>query len=171
MNVIFETERLVHRRFTNEDAELIFRLNEDPEVIRYTLDPMVDILHAQQVLEDVILPQYRLYGFGRWAVHLKPDLRFIGWSGLKYRPERDEVDLGYRFMRPEWGKGYATESASAVLNQGFETFQLKRIVGRALPGNTGSIRVLEKIGMHFRCEEEIEGLLHRTYDAFNPLIR
>ncbi|MEI2740515.1 MAG: GNAT family N-acetyltransferase [Chitinophagaceae bacterium] len=83
MNIIIETERLVLRTFTVEDAPLIYELNSDPEVIRYTGDPMKDLHHAQQVLEQVILPQYALYNHGRWAVHIKPEMVFIGWCGLK----------------------------------------------------------------------------------------
>lgn len=170
MNVVIETERLLLRTFTMDDASLIYNLNLDPEVTRYTLDPMVDIEQAKEVLEKTILPQYALYNHGRWAVHVKPGLEFVGWCGLKTRPEMNEIDLGYRFLKKAWGKGYATESAHASLNYAFEKLNHQRIVGRALPGNTGSIRVLEKCGMDYVGEEVIEGLLHKTYEAFNPLI-
>lgn len=170
MNVIIETERLLLRNFTERDAELIYQLNLDPEVTRYTGDPFRDKDHAREVLEKTILPQYACYGHGRWAVHTKPGLEFIGWCGLKYLPELNEIDLGYRFLKPAWGRGYATEAAFASLRFGFEKLGIKRIVGRALPGNTASLRVLEKCGMIFIGEEMIEGLLHRTYEAVNPFI-
>jgi RimJ/RimL family protein N-acetyltransferase len=175
INVIIETERLLLRNFTEEDAELIYRLNLDPEVTRYTGDPVRDKEHASEILEKTILPQYALYGHGRWAVHTKPGhdpiaIGFIGWCGLKYRPEVNEIDLGYRFMKDTWGRGYATEAAYASLRFGFEKLGFKRIVGRALPGNIASIRVLEKCGMIYIGEEVIEGLLHKTYEAINPLI-
>src|SRR6476620_1626617 len=105
MNIILETPRLLLRTFTMDDAQLIYDLNLDPEVTRYTGDPLTDIDHARQVLEQVILPQYALYNHGRWAVLVKPELEFIGWCGLKNRPERNEIDLGYRFMQKAWGKG------------------------------------------------------------------
>lgn len=170
MNVVIETERLLLRTFTMDDARLIYNLNLDPDVIRYTLDPMVDIEKAKEVLEKTILPQYALYNHGRWAVHIKPNLDFIGWCGLKTRPELNEIDLGYRFIKKAWGKGYATESAHASLKYGFEKLNLKRIVGRSLPANLASVRVLEKCGMDYVGEEIIEGLLHKTYEAFNPFI-
>ncbi len=122
MNVIFETDRLLFRRFTDsgDDAKLIYQLNLDPEVTRYTHDPVSDIKQAKKILQDTILPQYTLYNHGRWAVHLKPSLEFTGWCGLKYRLEKDEVDLGYRFMRKFWGRGYATEAAIASIHYGFK---------------------------------------------------
>ncbi len=139
MHVIIETERLILRRFESGERQLIYTLNEDPEVTRYTGDPVRDLAHANEVLDQVILPQYALYNHGRWAVHTKPGMEFIGWCGLKYRPERDEVDLGYRFIKTAWGKGYASEAAMASINYGFEKLGLRRIVGRAMPGNIASI--------------------------------
>ena len=178
MNVVFETDRLLLRTFTEDDAPLLYELNLDPEVIRYTLDPMVDLDHAKKILTEVILPQYKLFDHGRWAVHLKPNLEFIGWCGLKFLTETclpgrqgNEVDIGYRFMKKYWGQGFATESALATLNYGFENLNLQRIVGRALPENKASIKVLEKCGMSHVGQEVIEGLLHETYELITPHIR
>ena len=170
MNVIVETDRLLLRTFTMEDAQLIYDLNLDPEVIRYTLDPIKDIDHAKQVLEQVILPQYALYNHGRWAVLVKPELEFIGWCGLKARPKRNEIDLGYRFIQKAWEKGYATEAAYACIKYGFEKLNLNRIVGRAMPGNTSSIRVLEKCGMTYTGEGIVDDHPAKTFEIFNPLI-
>jgi ribosomal-protein-alanine N-acetyltransferase len=170
MNVMIETERLLLRNFTIEDAALIYELNLDPDVIRYTHDPIKDMEHARQILEQVILPQYTLYNHGRWAVHLKPQLDFIGWCGLKYIPQRDEVDLGYRFKKQFWGKGYATEAAQACIKYGFEKLNLHRIIGRAMPENTASLHVLEKCGMSFLIEEVVDGHSAKTYEIFNPSI-
>lgn len=176
MNIVIETERLLLRTFTIEDAPLIYELNLDPDVIRYTGDPINDIEHARQILEQTILPQYALYNHGRWAVHVKPGfdligIGFIGWCGLKARPERNEIDLGYRFIKKAWGKGYATEAAFACMKYGFEKLNLQRIVGRAMPQNTGSIRVLEKCNMQYVGEELVDNHPAITYEAINPLIR
>lgn len=171
MELIFETKRLLLRNFTMEDAPLVYELNKDPEVIRYTGDPMEDVDHARRVLEQTILPQYALYNHGRWAVVLKQDLQFIGWCGLKARPERDEIDLGYRFLQTAWGKGYATEAAWASLRYGFDTLGLPRIVGRAMPANTASLRVLEKCGMNFVKEEMVDDHPALTYEARYPFVR
>ena len=171
MNVIIQTGRLLLRTFTEDDAPLLYELNLDPEVIRYTLDPMTDLEHAKKVLVEVILPQYVLYNHGRWAAHLKEDMQFIGWCGLKYVSERQEIDLGYRFGQKFWGKGYATESAYACLQYGFDKLNMRRIVGHALLENLGSIRVLEKCGMQYVGEQYIHGLLHKTYQATNPAVQ
>lgn len=164
MHVIIETERLILRRFESGEGQLIYTLNEDPEVTRYTGDPVRDLAHANEVLDQVILPQYTLYNHGRWAVHTKPGMEFIGWCGLKYRPERDEVDLGYRFIKTAWGKGFASEAAMASINYGFEKLGLRRIVGRAMPGNIASLKVLEKCGMRFVGEELVDGHPAVTYE-------
>ncbi len=129
MTVILESDRLLFRLFTINDADLVYQLNLDPEVTRYTHDPITDREKAREVLEKSILPQYVLYNHGRWAVHLKKDLSFIGCCGLKFRPEREEIDLGYRFMKAYWGQGYTTEAAYACLRCGFEKLHLQRIVG------------------------------------------
>ena len=171
MNVIIETDRLLLRTFTAEDAPLLYELNLDPDITKHTYDPMKDIDHAREVLEQVILPQYALYNHGRWAVHTKPGLEFIGWCGLKSRPERNEIDLGYRFIKNAWGKGYATEAAYACIKYGFEKLNLHRIAGRAVPANIASLNVLKKCGMAYIGEEIVDGHAAKTYEITNPLIR
>ena len=78
MNIIIETNRLLLRTFTELDAALIYELNLDPDVTRYTHDPVKDLSHASEILEKVI-PQYALYNHGRWAAHLS--LRLNSWVG------------------------------------------------------------------------------------------
>lgn len=175
MNIIIETTRLLLRTFTVSDAPLIYKLNLDPDVTLYTGDPIQDLQQAEQVLEQIILPQYVLYNHGRWAVHTKQELDpraigFIGWCGLKARPERNEIDLGFRFIKTAWGKGYATEAAFACMKYGFEKLNLQRIIGRAMPQNVASIRVLEKCAMQFIGEEEVDGHPAMTYESINPFI-
>jgi len=95
----------------------------------------------------------------------------MGWCGLKYLSEQNEVDVGYRFMKKFWGFGYATEAALACIEYGFARLDLHRIVGRALPANLGSIKVLEKCGMEFGHQEVMQGYLHKTYQVTNPAIK
>ena len=177
MNSIIETDRLLLRLFTLDDAPLIFQLNLDPEVTRFTGDPIINMEEAERVLQQIIIPQYALYNHGRWAVHVKHDLEFIGWCGLKTKPatglggsEGMEIDLGYRLLKKAWGKGYATEAAYACIKYGFEKLNLPRIIGRAMPQNTGSIRVLEKCDMRYLGEEVVDGHPARTYESINPFI-
>ena len=171
MNIIIETNRLLLRTFIEEDAALIYELNLDPDVIRYTHDPINDLAHAFEILEKVIISQYALYNHGRWAVHVKATLEFLGWCGLKYRAELNEIDLGYRFKKEGWGKGYATEAAYASIQYGFETIGLQRIVARAEIDNIGSWKVLEKSGMRYIADEEVDGYPVKTYEIWNPSVR
>lgn len=151
MKSILITERLYLREFTINDAQLLVDLNSDIEVTRYTGDGSVDLKEADRILKEIILPQY-LNKMGRWAVHLKEINEFIGWSGIKYLESLDEYDLGYRFFKKHWGKGYATESAKAVMDYGLNILKLKQIVGRASVDNHNSIKVLEKAGLKFKEE-------------------
>ena len=170
MNVIFETDRLFLQTFTTDDSGLIYNLNLDPDITRYTHDPVRDIYHAKEILDQVIIPQYILYNYGRWAVHIKPMLTFIGWCGLKYRPEKSEIDLGYRIKKEYWGQAYATEAAFACIRYGFEKLGIRRIVGRAGPENIASCKVLEKCGMEFIGIEEVDGYPVNCYEVINQLL-
>jgi RimJ/RimL family protein N-acetyltransferase len=171
MNTIIETNRLLLRTFTEDDAALIYELNLDPDVIRYTHDPIKDLAHASEILEKVIIPQYVLYNHGRWAVHIRSTLEFLGWCGLKYRAQQNEIDPGYRFKKEGWGKGYATEAAWASIQYGFEKIGLQRIVARAEIDNIGSWKVLEKCGMSYIGDEEVDGYPVKTYEIWNPSVR
>jgi ribosomal-protein-alanine N-acetyltransferase len=169
MNIIFETEHLLFREFTTDDAQLIYELNSDPEVIKYVHElPTTDLSMALANITERILPQYINYGYGRWAVFIKESGEFIGWCGLKYRPERYEIDLGYRFKQSSWGKGYATEAAMATLQYGFRSLKIPIITAMAHIDNTASLKVIEKCGMHFQRFEEVETCPVSTYTISNP---
>jgi len=166
--IILETPRLLLRRFTEADAPLVYQLNSDPEVLQYLHEPLLeDEAHARKIIKEIILPQYR-HQLGRWATHRKEDGAFIGWCGLKYRPELDEIDLGYRFSKSYWGKGYATESARHVLEFGFHELRLPTITGRAHVENLASLKVLENIGMRYVQDEVVDDCPVKTYFADNP---
>lgn len=155
-NIILETERLFLREFKLQDAADLYRLNLDPDVLKYTGDKPFDNIDEAG---DFILnyDQYRKYGFGRWAVSDKSEGRFLGWCGLKFTPETNEHDIGFRFMKQFWNQGYATESAAACLDFGFSLPQIKTIIGRAARENTASIKVLQKIGLSYYKDAELAG--------------
>jgi RimJ/RimL family protein N-acetyltransferase len=167
MKIIFESARLLFREFTAEDTQLLYDLNSNPNVIKYVHEPTPTIESTTKVLQDIILPQYKLYNHGRWAVHLKSTSEFIGWCGLKYIKEADEIDLGYRFKEDFWGKGYATEAAKAAISYGFNTLRLKKIIAKALPENLGSLHVMEKCGMSYTGIKTENGLLLKVYELSN----
>lgn len=145
-----------------EDAESIYLLNLDPEVIKYTCDlPFESVEKAKDFIENY--NHYKLYGFGRWAVIGKSDNEFLGWCGLKYTAELNEYDIGFRFFKKYWNQGFATEAAIKCLEIGFKEFKMKEIVGRAMKGNIASIKVLEKIGMKYSHDFDYEGNVNAKY--------
>lgn len=159
---VWLTDRLRLRELNEGDALFAFELNADPEVIRYTGDePFESIEDASEFLKNY--QSYIKYGFGRWGVELGETGELIGWCGLKYTPELDEFDVGFRFFKQFWNQGFATEAAKKCLEIGFTEFEMERIVGRAMTENLGSIRVLQKIGLSFVCDyqfDEEEGVLY-----------
>lgn len=168
MYIVFETPRLILRRFTEADASLVFALNSDPEILKYLHEPKLESEgHALDILREIILPQYDR-NLGRWAIHEKVTNEFIGWCGLKYRPELDETDLGYRLMQKAWGKGYATEAAFHTLSHGFGHLGLPVISACAHIENLASIKVLEKIGMEYTGEGIVDDCPVRVYIKNNP---
>ena len=145
-----ETDRLLLRPFFEEDAEAFFRLNSDPDVLRYTGDPGVKTIEEARIgLLTRPIADYATYGFGRLACILKQNGQLIGFAGLKRLEDLNEVDVGYRLLPPYWGVGLATEAARAVVDQGFRHLGLDKIIGLVDPEHVRSIRVLAKLGMTF----------------------
>ena len=145
-----ETERLILRRFALDDAAAFLPLVSLPDVLRYTGDrPLESVGEVAELLECRPLRDYELYGYGRMACIERATGRLIGFSGLKYLPDMEETDVGYRFLPEAWGKGYATESAAAVMEVQPAEFGLARVIGLVQPENLASVRVLRKLGMHF----------------------
>jgi RimJ/RimL family protein N-acetyltransferase len=156
MKQILETQRTFLREITVSDAENAYVLNLDPEVIQYTGDDSFEsIEQARRFLENY--DHYSTYGFGRWAIITKTDNEFIGWCGLKFTADLNEFDIGFRLFKKHWNKGYATETAKACIDLGFEQFGMTTIVGRAMKANIGSIRVLEKIGLTYKSTFDFDG--------------
>jgi RimJ/RimL family protein N-acetyltransferase len=168
MHIILQTTRLILRRFTEADPLLRLQLNSNPEVLKYLHEPPLESEEqALHIIKTIILPQYQ-NDLGRWAIHLKTTDEFIGWCGLKYLADRNEIDLGYRLMQSFWGNGYAFEAAKHTLDYGFKQLHLKTIIGRAHIENIASLKILEKIGMQFFKEEVVDDCPVKTYVAQQP---
>lgn len=154
--IILETERTYLRILTGKDAENFYKLNLDKEVLKFTGDKSFkSIKEAREFLE--LYDQYEKYGVGRFAVISKNSNKFIGWCGLSYSPELEQYDLGFRFFRDVWNKGYATETAIRCLEFGFVELKIDEIVGRAMAENKASIKVLQKIGMSYKNSSDFDG--------------
>ena len=168
MDIVFETPRLILKRFTLEDAPLLLDLNSNPEVVKYVHEaPLKTIEQSLTILKDIILPQYK-NKLGRWAINLRNEGTFIGWCGLKRIPETGVIDLGYRLKKTAWGNGYAFEAAEHSLNYGFNALDLDLVKGQAHIENLASIRILEKLGMQFVGENIVDECPVKIYQIANP---
>jgi len=165
MKIFTETDRLVLREIISEDEAGLFEMDSDPEVHRYLgNEPVTSIGQIREVIQ-FIRKQYADFGIGRWAVVEKETGSFLGWAGLKFRPDevngyRDFYEVGYRFMRQNWGKGYATEAARASVKYGFEEMKLPEIHAMADSRNKASRNVLQKCGLKYVNSLEFEGSPH-----------
>lgn len=153
MQIYLETERLVLRRFTEDDVENLVELDGDPGVMRFINGGRPT---ARDEIENEVLPAFLAYyeryaGFGFWAVVEKSTGRFVGWFHL--RPAEGappgEVELGYRLRRSAWGKGYATEGSRALIDKGFAELGVRRVFASTMVVNVASRRVMEKAGLKF----------------------
>lgn len=156
MEKILETDRLILRELNPDDAQNFYDLNANPNVIKYTGNTAFeDVEEARNFLLNY--KDYDENGFGRWAVIEKSNGEFLGWCGLKYSKYINETDIGFRFFEKYWNKGFASESAKACLDYGFQKLNLQKIIGRAMAENIASLKVLEKIGLIFDKEFDFDG--------------
>ncbi|HEY0057268.1 MAG TPA: GNAT family N-acetyltransferase [Pedobacter sp.] len=168
MQIFTETERLILREILPEDEKGIFQLDSDPDVQQFLGNkPIKSIEEARQIIK-FIRQQYIDNGIGRWAVIEKSSDNFIGWAGLKLIKEPvnnhcNYYDLGYRFIKPYWGQGFATEAATAALNYGFYDMKLNEVFAMTEEGNVNSKHVLQKIGLKFIETFEHESVRHSWY--------
>ncbi len=142
------TDRLLLEHFSFEDCGFILRLLNEPSFIENIGDKGVrDLEGARAYLRDGPMASYAANGFGLFRVGLKESGDCIGMCGLISREILDDVDIGYGFLPEFWGQGYAFESAAAVMRYGREQLGFKRIVAVVSPGNTSSVKLLQKLGM------------------------
>jgi RimJ/RimL family protein N-acetyltransferase len=148
--VVFETDRLVLRRLTAEDAPFILRLLNEPSFLQHVGDRGVrTVADAKQYILSGPMASYDRHGFGLFLVELKESGAPIGICGLLKRDALDDVDLGFAFVPESWFKGYAFESASATLDYARDTQHLRRVVAITSQENVASIGLLVKLGFYF----------------------
>ena len=145
---VLETQRLILRPFTLDDAEFIYELVNQPSWKRYIGDRGVDSLAAARTyIETVPLAAYRQHGFGLFAVERKADSILIGTCGLLKRETLKDVDIGFALIARYEGQGLMYEAAAATLVYCRDTLGLARVVAIVKPDNTRSARLLERLGM------------------------
>ncbi len=149
-NIITTTPRLIIRSIRDTDIPVLYeRIFGDPEVMRFISSGVSpNIEHAAQRAHKYMSWEQR-FGMSFWAVILKQTGELIGNCGLiPVEGHGPEIEIGYDTAQKFWRQGYTSEAAAACLKVGFETLKLKRIIAICDPLNTGSWKVMEKIGMH-----------------------
>jgi RimJ/RimL family protein N-acetyltransferase len=153
---VIETDRLILRRLSIDDAGVILDLLNQSSFLHFIGDKGVRTLDdARNYILKGPVASYERFGFGLYLTVLKESGVPIGICGLVKRESLEDVDIGFAFLPQFWSKGYAFESASAVMAYGKNALGLARIVGVTSPDNYGSICVLEKLGLKF---EKMVGL-------------
>jgi ribosomal-protein-alanine N-acetyltransferase len=156
MTSIFETSRLIVRRFTEDDDEIFFLLNGNAEVVRY-IRPVMNKKECDEFLLKVIADANATPLYGRWAVHEKIPGAFAGSFAIIPVTNSDRMQLGYSLLPSEWGKGYATELTKAGLEYVFAQTSLDIIYAYTEKPNLASQKVLLKCGFHYAGEKKEAG--------------
>ena len=153
MEEFLRTERLVLRRFTADDIDLLVELDSDPEVMHYVTG---GVTTTREEIANDFLPAFLSYydrydGFGFWAAVDRATGQFLGWFHLRPAPDDgpDEVELGYRLRRAAWGHGYATEGCHALIAKAFTEFGVRRVHAETMAVHQASRAVMERAGLRY----------------------
>ncbi len=169
MNYRIETRRLKMRQFTLDEIDAVYEFSSHPEVVRYTGDAGIVTTKkdAEKIIRGVWLKEYEQFGYARYALIHKADKKIIGFCGVKFEPEENLPDLGYRMLPEYWGQGLGFEAALATLAYARTQLKLSKIFAEVATENTASIRILEKLGMlHTDSYEKAEFKLKRFECSF-----
>jgi ribosomal-protein-alanine N-acetyltransferase len=172
--LLIETDRLYFREILESDEHGIFELDSDPNVHQYLGNQALkSIIQARDSIQ-FIRQQYIDNGIGRLAIIEKETDDFVGWGGFKFittkiNEHQNYYDLGYRFIKRYWGKGYATESSKAAIEFGFKSLDLPVIHAIADIRNIQSRKVLEKCGL--KCKEifDYDAMPHYWFELKNKV--
>lgn len=153
-----ETPRLALRPCTTSDIDALHNLWTSPQVRKYLWDDVV--ITKEQAAEVVAssIEDFSQSGFGHWIVTLREQSDLIGWCGLRQFEEGAKIEILYGILPEFWGQGLAVEASRAILHYGFSVLELEKIHAGTDPPNLASIRVLEKLGMRFDKQTNINGL-------------
>jgi len=168
VKIHIETKRLIIRDIIPEDVNGIFELDSDPDVHIYLGNKPIETIEEAKACIDFVRKQYEENGIGRWAVVEKESQEFIGWTGFKLitswiNNKTQYYDLGYRFIKRAWGRGYATESAVASLDYGFNELRQEEICAMADVNHLVSNKILQNLGMSKMNICDYDGTPHHPY--------
>jgi [ribosomal protein S5]-alanine N-acetyltransferase len=143
-----ETERLILRKMTLDDAEAVFAYASDPRVSRYTLWEAHRYIEDSRAFLELEVSKRESGGEPDWGIVYKGDHRLVGTCGIiSWEPQHARAEIGYALSREYWGRGLMPEAARAMIRFGFERMSLNRIEARCIAENAASTRVMEKAGM------------------------
>lgn len=147
---MIETDRLILRWLSTDDAAFLLELMTDPSWLQFIGNQSVKTIEdARSKIVNTYLEMYQRLGFGLYLTELKASGVPIGICGLIKRDALEDVDLGFAFLPNFRGQGYAHEAASATMRYGKNVLGLKRIVAITVEDNEASIKLLEKLGFQF----------------------
>jgi RimJ/RimL family protein N-acetyltransferase len=171
--IVLTTDRLLLRRWRDDDLDALARINADPDVMRYILDGRTRTREETAESLRRMMRQWDEHGFGLFAVDIRETGALAGWAGLAiptFLPEvMPAVEIGWRLARPLWGCGYATEAATEVMRFAFTTCGLPRLISIRHVDNARSARVMEKLGMPHAFDTVVPE--HRQPVAVHELTR
>ena len=164
---VLRTPRLFLRDFQRDDLDDLFAMDGDDRVMRHigTGLPGRTREECEVALDRMIARAASQPGYGLLHATRRDGSGFVGGCGIFPLPGTSDFEIAYRLPHACWGRGYATEMARAVLEHGFVTLGLTRIVGVTFPENVASQRVLEKIGMRAEPDAEHYGRTMRVFSA------
>jgi RimJ/RimL family protein N-acetyltransferase len=147
---VLETERLRLRWLNTGDAPFIFELLNDPAWLRFIGDNGIRTLEdARNYIVHGPAAMYARHGFGLYLTELKNQRTPIGICGPIKREELEDVDLGFALLPAFRACGYAYEAAAGVVDYARRTLSLSRLAAITSTENEASVKLLEKLGMHF----------------------
>ena len=157
-DLLIETERLQMRRLTLDDAELMLSVWNDPAFVQYVGDRGIrTVEQAVKALEEGAMKLYEEHGFGPYRVALKTDDTAVGICGVFARAGMDEPDIGFSVLPQFVKRGYAYESALAVVDHARDDLKLPRLTAIVSPENAASVGLIEKLGLRFESMVRLPG--------------
>jgi RimJ/RimL family protein N-acetyltransferase len=165
MRKILETNRLILRELTRNDADDLFEFFGDPEAMKYLPGTTKSRNEIEEWL-SLVFQSYQNMHFGPWAIILKESNEFLGYCGLTLQKNvdgKDEVEILYGLIRQYWGMGYATEAAIGVYKYGKTELKLSRFIALVEPGNLRSSNVVKKVCMKLEKETRRWGRQYHKY--------
>jgi RimJ/RimL family protein N-acetyltransferase len=146
---IIKTTHLALCPLVPDNSSTLHQIYLSEGVLQYFPNPVPPPVEKVQRFIDRQALHWQKHGYGNWGIKVGSGDEIVGWAGLQYVPELDETEVGFLFDRPYWGKGYATEAASASLRYGFVQINLDHIIALVHPKNIASQRVIQKCGLKY----------------------